>query len=338
MVRLEAVSPEKKELLWNINQKYLYEMTLYYDDPMDGKGNFHYGYFDKYFEDPERKAFFIFSDEVLVGFAMVNPYSYLGKTPDHVMAEFTIFPAFRGRHYGRDAAQLILDRYPGRWEIKYNEKNIKARSLWISLTEEYSPRVHHLNEEETVLEFCTADNILEDNKMYIRKAQAEDIPRLQEIFARARKFMAETGNPTQWYDNQPTLEELERNIAADKTYVCVQKKDDRIIGTFVYLFGDKIEPFYNNLIEGEWLDDSPYGVIHRIASDGTVKGTGAFCINWCYEQCGHIRIDTHPNNKPMQGLLNKLEYTKCCVIPVKFDGSVRWGYEKSPLVDSLQGK
>lgn len=36
-------------------------------------------------------------------------------------------------------------------------------------------------------------------------------------------------------------------------------------------------------------------------------------MNWCMEQCGNHRIDTHANNKPMQGLLNKLGYIYCGV-------------------------
>ena len=32
MIRLQNVQPKDRDLLWNINQKYLYEMTNYYDD------------------------------------------------------------------------------------------------------------------------------------------------------------------------------------------------------------------------------------------------------------------------------------------------------------------
>ena len=49
MLKLIPVDDSKKELLWNINQKYLYEMTLFYPDEMDERGNLHYGYFDEYF-------------------------------------------------------------------------------------------------------------------------------------------------------------------------------------------------------------------------------------------------------------------------------------------------
>lgn len=153
MIRLQAVKSEDKEMFWNINQKYLYEMTLYYPDKMDEQGNYHYGYFNAYFTDPERKAFFIFNDEKMIGFVMLNPYSVIGHNPDYTIAEFTIFPSYRKKHYASDTARLILSNYHGKWEIKYNEKNLGAQKLWTAVTAPYYPTIHRLNEEETVLEF-----------------------------------------------------------------------------------------------------------------------------------------------------------------------------------------
>ena len=95
MIRLHTVQEQDRELLWNINQKYLYEMTNFYDDPMDQNGNYGYGHFDEYFTDPRRTAYFLYDEETLVGFAMLCPYSNLNLDPDYTMAEFTIFPAFR---------------------------------------------------------------------------------------------------------------------------------------------------------------------------------------------------------------------------------------------------
>ena len=122
---------------------------------MDDEGNFHYGYFDEYFTDPKRWAYFIYSEDSLVGFAMLCPYSYIGQDPDYTMAEFTIFPAYRKRHFALDAANLILSKHPGSWEIKFNEKNAPAKSLWNKVAAPYAPKTVHLNEEETVLAFRT---------------------------------------------------------------------------------------------------------------------------------------------------------------------------------------
>ncbi|MBR0140398.1 MAG: GNAT family N-acetyltransferase [Firmicutes bacterium] len=153
MVTLKEVRPEDRELLYNINQKYLYEMTNFYDDPMDEAGNYHYGYFEEYFTDPKRKAFFILSDERLAGFAMVNPYSFTGRKTDHVMAEFTVFPVFRRKGVASKAAGLIFSSFPGRWEIKYNTKNTPAGALWTGLTAKYSPNTVVFSEFERVLVF-----------------------------------------------------------------------------------------------------------------------------------------------------------------------------------------
>ena len=160
MLRLQNVQEKDRELLWNINQKYLYEMTNFYDDPMDENGNYHYGHFDEYFSDPERVAYFIYNDDVLTGFAMLCPYSNINQDPDYTMAEFTIFPSFRRKHLALDAARMILDQHPGKWEIKYNEKNSGAGKLWNMVAAPYEPEVYHLNEEETVLSFKTDDSQL----------------------------------------------------------------------------------------------------------------------------------------------------------------------------------
>lgn len=152
MIELIDIKPEDRELFWNIHQKYLYEMTNYYDE-MDEAGNYHYGYFDAYFTDTQRKAQFIYFNKQLAGFVMINPYSYLDEKPDYVLAEFTVFPVYRRKHIAIQAVEIIFSQYKGSWEVKYNEANISAMKLWNKVCEKYSPRKIHLNELETVLSF-----------------------------------------------------------------------------------------------------------------------------------------------------------------------------------------
>jgi len=156
MLKFVEALPENRDLLFNIHQKYLYEMTNYYPDDMDAHGNYHYGYFDAYFTDPDRKALLIYIGDKLAGFAMINPYSYIGKKPDHVLAEFCIFPVYRRSGVGTAAAEHILKSFPGSWEIKYNENNTAAKQLWHKLTARYNPEKHFYSDEETVLSFTVA--------------------------------------------------------------------------------------------------------------------------------------------------------------------------------------
>ena len=167
-----------------------------------------------------------------------------------------------------------------------------------------------------------------ERQMKIRKTAESDIDRIMKIYERAREFMAQTGNPNQWGPNRWPPEELIRSdIASGCSYVCVND-DGEVIGTFCYLYGKDIEPTYMQITDGEWIGDDTYGVVHRIASDGSEKGTGKFCLSWAFEQCGHLRIDTHPDNVVMQNLLTGLGFTRCGIIYVPQDSYPRYAYEK----------
>lgn len=165
MVTLLKVQNCQKTLLYNILQKYLYEMTNYNDlnapnDPndllMDKNGNYQYEYFDAYFLEETRKALFIYSDGVLAGFALINSYSYLNKKVDYALAEFTIFPMYRKKKVATDAMNKIFSMYNGEWEIKYNEKNIAAKNLYNKVTMQYAVKIFYINNDETVLSFKVA--------------------------------------------------------------------------------------------------------------------------------------------------------------------------------------
>ncbi len=110
--------------------------------------------------------------------------------------------------------------------------------------------------------------------MKIRKTTLADLPRVMEIYALAREFMAANGNPTQWAErNWPPEDLIRSDIAAGDSYVC--EHDGRVIAVFYYVEGPDIEPTYRVIEDGDWADDSPYGVVHRIATDGSVRGTVA---------------------------------------------------------------
>ena len=163
--------------------------------------------------------------------------------------------------------------------------------------------------------------------MEIRKSALQDVDTMMRIYERARAFMAEHGNPRQWGNTHwPPETLIRRDIAEGNSYVCVD--GGRIVGTFYYISGKDIEPTYASIEDGAWQNPAPYGVVHRIASDGTVPGVGTFCILWAFEQCGHLRMDTHGDNTVMQNLLTKLGFSRQGVIHVQEDSDPRIAYEK----------
>lgn len=184
-----------------------------------------------------------------------------------------------------------------------------------------------------ILIFPDSYNEIERGRnMRIRKTVTDDLGKIEKIYEYARNFMKEHGNPNQWGPTcWPPMDVIRHDIETGNSYVCVNE-DDEVIGTFFFIQGKDIEPTYRNITEGGWKDDSSYGVVHRIASDCSRKGTGAFCLQWAYEQCGHLRIDTHGDNKVMQNLLRKLGFVHCGTIYVEEDDYPRLAFEKSSSV------
>ncbi len=161
----------------------------------------------------------------------------------------------------------------------------------------------------------------------IRNTQPEDLPEVMKVYEYARTFMAEHGNPNQWgRTNWPPEDLIREDIREGSSYVCTQ--DGEIVGTFFYIKGEDVEPIYQKIEDGSWLDGSPYGVIHRIASNGKAKGVSHAVLEWAWKQCPHIRIDTHGDNIVMQNMLRKEGFSYRGTVYVHEDNDPRMAYER----------
>ncbi|WP_280747852.1 GNAT family N-acetyltransferase [Parabacteroides sp. PF5-9] len=161
--------------------------------------------------------------------------------------------------------------------------------------------------------------------MKIRQTTPKEIDRLLSIYDYARSFMQKTGNANQWINGYPSKEQVMADLAEKNSYVCVNEHNE-VIATFYFKTGD--DPTYSKIYQGEWLNSKPYGVVHRLASDGSQKGIAAFCLQWCFEQCKNIRVDTHHDNLVMQNILRKLGYIECGIIYVA-NGTERIAFQKT---------
>ena len=164
--------------------------------------------------------------------------------------------------------------------------------------------------------------------MEIRKTTLDDLDGVMTIYKKARQFMRIHDNPTQWLGGKPTREQIEDDIAKGRSYVCVN--EGRIAGVLCFFIGN--DPTYKTIYDGNWLNDSPYAVVHRIASSGEFKGTGTFMMEWAFSQCGNVRVDTHEDNYVMQNMLRKLGYSYCGVIHLE-NGDPRLAFQKRSQIN-----
>lgn len=159
--------------------------------------------------------------------------------------------------------------------------------------------------------------------MTIRKAALEDIDKILDIYQYAREQMRLSGNPNQWGQKHPSVEIVQKDILNGNSYVIA--KEDEIYGVFAFIVGE--DPTYRRIENGAWLNNEPYGTLHRVASSGKRKGILQFCLAFCETKAPNVRVDTHECNRIMQHLLECSGYQRCGTIYVA-DGSPRIAYQK----------
>lgn len=156
----------------------------------------------------------------------------------------------------------------------------------------------------------------------IRKTSHNDIDAILVIYDKARAFMRSKGNKLQWNDGYPSRQTLENDMAEGNSYVI--QLSHKVIASFYFKIG--IEPTYAQIYDGKWHNTDPYGVIHRAASDGMVKGIMKIILDFCFVQCHNIRIDTHRDNKVMQDALLRYGFSYCGIIYLS-NGDERLAYQ-----------
>lgn len=159
----------------------------------------------------------------------------------------------------------------------------------------------------------------------IRPARMDDLPEIERVYEAARAFMRAHGNPHQWSDwGYPEHALLVKDI--EKRQLFVVAEAGAIHGVFAFIPGD--DPTYAVIYDGQWPNALPYGTIHRIAGDGTVKGLVQKALDFALQTVSEVRADTHQDNFPMQGALQKCGFRRCGVIHLA-SGDPRIAYQFS---------
>ena len=161
--------------------------------------------------------------------------------------------------------------------------------------------------------------------MIIRKGTAADIDAIMRCYDSARRFMRASGNHSQWVNGYPSRELVAEDVARGISYVG-EDEEGEVVMAFAFIVGD--DPTYAVIEDGNWLNDLPYGTIHRLGSNGKHRGTLRMCVEFCLSVIGNLRLDTHADNLTMQRASEKLGFKRCGIIYC-FDGTPRIAYHKT---------
>lgn len=162
--------------------------------------------------------------------------------------------------------------------------------------------------------------------MIFRKATEQDITAIEQIIRAASARLGAAGID-QWQRGYPNRSSIEKDVTEGVGMVLCEGDTILVYGAVIFTG----EPAYNDLTGGEWLTQGEYACVHRLCTNEIFVGMG-FSKHFMLaaeamasERVKSIRIDTHPDNKIMQGLICRLGYTYCGDVVIE---SRRLAYEK----------
>jgi GNAT superfamily N-acetyltransferase len=161
----------------------------------------------------------------------------------------------------------------------------------------------------------------------LRPAIEKDLPNIWSILQKAiLRRKAEGSN--QWQDGYPNPSVIQNDL--DNLWAFVLEEQGIILGYAAIIYAG--EPAYDE-IDGQWLSNQAYAVVHRVAicEQAVGKGWGNFIFEKIEElvlqnQIFSIKVDTNFDNYAMLKILEKRAFSYCG--KVYFRGSERWAFEK----------
>lgn len=166
-----------------------------------------------------------------------------------------------------------------------------------------------------------------NEELIFRQAVKEDGGRIWQIIQQAKDQMRRLGSQ-QWQDGYPSPETIANDLALGIGYVLCEAAHVIAYGSIIF----DGEPAYE-MIEGKWMDDEPYVVVHRLAIADEMKQRGIATLFMkkveslsLRKGINRFRVDTNFDNHYMHKMLERLGFAYCGEI--EYNRGSRMAYEK----------
>lgn len=172
------------------------------------------------------------------------------------------------------------------------------------------------------------------DRIFFRHAVPADASAAWSVLESAKRRMKAQGR-TQWQGAYPSEESVRKDINEGYGYVLeMLPGNDCVGGHGIAAYGAVVfdgEPAYSR-IEGRWLSDGPYVVVHRlaVAEDCLGHGFAELFLNRTAELAfsrgiRSFKVDTNYDNVQMLHVLGKLGFVRCGIVMYE---SPRLAFEK----------
>ncbi|WP_437665534.1 GNAT family N-acetyltransferase [Sorangium sp. So ce1182] len=131
-ISLDAATSADAQLLSNLLELYIHDLSDVFDVELGADGRFGYPRLPLYWSERERRfAFIVRCGGRVAGFVLATRGSPAVEDPDVLdVAEFFVLRRYRRSGVGRRAAFLLWSALPGRWTVRVAEGNRGALAFW----------------------------------------------------------------------------------------------------------------------------------------------------------------------------------------------------------------
>lgn len=168
---------------------------------------------------------------------------------------------------------------------------------------------------------------MQTHQYIYRKATMDDRDQIWEILRQGIERRKKEGS-RQWQDGYPNIDSVTDDINKGCGYVIEISSRIAVYAAVIH----ETEPAYEN-IEGKWLSDDDYMVVHRVAVSDEYAGKGLASLIFDeiekqaqQQQIPSIKVDTNYDNAAMLRIFEKRDYQYCG--EVYFRGSARKAFQK----------
>lgn len=118
---------------------YNYDFSEYDGEDVDTEGHYAFTYPESSWKDPTKQPYFIYADHQLAGFILVDTCCHYIQEPGaHNIADFFVMKKYQKRGVGRQAAEKMFERYPGKWEVRPYPLSPVSRVFWNKVLSRYT--------------------------------------------------------------------------------------------------------------------------------------------------------------------------------------------------------
>lgn len=137
-VKLEKIEVQDKEVLENIYQFYLYDMSVYNNEDIDSMGLYDVEFLNLFFKEEGLTAFFIKIDKKIGGVILLQSDKWAPSSgEDYYISEFFVLKKYRRNGVGKKALKELFSLYPGKYVLGQLPNNNPAIDFWKSVYFEY---------------------------------------------------------------------------------------------------------------------------------------------------------------------------------------------------------